>query len=82
MYFRPSSRRVLECPRCRGILPSWSTINFHKHSHQNVAVVPRVLRVLDPQVRPAQVELAITWLDEHWPDPGPFVPDDLKQTAA
>ena len=81
-YFRPASRRVLQCPRCRGVMPSWHSANFHKHGHSNVSIVPRVVRVVDAGVEPVMVERAIVWLDEHWADPGPFIPDDLKAVAA
>ena len=59
-----------------GVLPSWSSVNFHKHSHSNVALVPRVLRVVPLEVKAELVEEAIGWLDEHW-DGGVFVPNDL-----
>lgn len=77
-YFRPERRLVLQCPRCRGVMPSWSSVNFHTHGHQNVAIVPRVLKVVDPKVKREEVERAIQWLDEKWLEPGPFLPDELK----
>ena len=80
-YFRPESRRVHQCPRCRGVMPVWHSANFHRHGHTNVAVVPRVLRTISPAVQAHLVERGITWLDEHWSDPGPFIPDDLKREA-
>jgi hypothetical protein len=81
-YFRPERRRILQCPRCRGVMPTWHSAHFHKHGHQNVAVVPRVLKVIHPGVNSERVEEAIAWLDEHWLEPGPFVPDELKAMAA
>jgi hypothetical protein len=50
-FFAPR-RQVKQCPRCRGVLPSRSSVNFHKHSHSNVALVPRVLRVVPPTDAP------------------------------
>lgn len=81
-YFRPASRRVLQCPRCRGVMPTWWSGNFHKHQHSNVAVVPRVIRIIDEGVKPVLVAAAVAWLDAEWREPGPFVPDDLKVMAA
>ncbi|MBA2707504.1 MAG: hypothetical protein H0U59_06850, partial [Gemmatimonadaceae bacterium] len=64
-FFAPR-RQVLQCPRCRGVMPSWSSVNFHKHNHTNVAVVPRVLRMVPGEVQGEIVERGIGWLDEHW----------------
>jgi hypothetical protein len=47
-----------------------------KHGHSNVAVVPRVVRVVDPGVLDERVEAAVTWLEEQWRGE-PYVPDDL-----
>ncbi len=69
-------RRVNVCPRCLGQTAAWSSINFHKHGGKNVALAPRVLRVVSNQVRPEVVEAAIVWLDERWRG-GVFVPDEL-----
>jgi hypothetical protein len=80
-YARAPMRRVLVCPRCRGIQPTWSSVNFHKHGHSNVAVVPRVIRVLPAWVEAQKVELAIGWLDEHW-NGEVFLPDELRPKAA
>jgi hypothetical protein len=74
-YFHARLRRVKVCPRCRAVLPSWHSANFHKHGHTNVAVV----RVLDPKVLDERVEAAVTWLDEQWHGE-PYVPDDLLPT--
>jgi hypothetical protein len=57
-------------------MPSWSSVSFHKHGGSNVAVVPRVLRVVPREVRAELVAEAIRWLDEHW-NGGVFVPDEL-----
>jgi hypothetical protein len=38
-YFHARLRRVNVCPRCRSVMPSWHSANFHKHGHSNVAVV-------------------------------------------
>lgn len=79
-YFRATHRRVLQCPRCRGVMPSWSSANFHKHGHTNVAVVPRVIRVVRAGVRAPIVEDAITWLERNWRG-DPFIPDELLPAA-
>ncbi len=42
-------RRVNVCPRCLGQTAAWSSINFHKHGGKNVALAPRVLRVVSNQ---------------------------------
>jgi hypothetical protein len=65
-YFHAPRRRVNVCPRCKTVMPSWSSVNFHKHGHTNVAVVPRVVRIVDPSVREEQVEAAVGWLDAEW----------------
>jgi hypothetical protein len=75
-YFRSTRRRVLQCPRCRGVMPSWSSVNFHKHGHSNVAVVPRVLMVRKGGVSDEMVDAAIDWLEQHWRG-SVFVPDEL-----
>ena len=77
-YAHSPQRRVLQCPRCQGVLPTWSSHNFHKHGHQNVAVVPRVLRVVPGWVKEERIQAAIEWLDGHWSGAGPFLPDELK----
>jgi len=79
-YFHARLRRVKVCPRCRAVMPSWHSANFHKHGHSNVAVVPKVVRVLDPNVLDERVEAAVTWLDEQWHGE-PYVPDDLLLTV-
>jgi hypothetical protein len=76
MYFRAPSRRVLQCPRCRGVMPTWSSVNFHKHGHSNVAIVPRVVSVVRPGVQASYVEQAVGWLDEAWSGEV-FLPDEL-----
>lgn len=81
-YFRSSMRRVLQCPRCRGIVPTWHSANFHKHGHSNVAVVPRVVRVIRESVEERQVALAVAWLDERWSLMDVFLPDELTHLAA
>lgn len=67
---------MLECPRCRGVVPIWSSKNFHRHGGRNVALAPRVLRVVPLEVRAELVEQAIGWLDDNWRG-GVFVPDEL-----
>ena len=79
-FFAPR-RQVLQCPRCRGVLPSWSSVNFHKHGNSNVALVPRVLRVLPPAVKAELVGEAIGWLDERWRG-DVYVPDELLPLVA
>ncbi len=74
-YFAPR-RRVLSCPRCSWQTHSWASLNFHRHAGRNVALVPRVLRVVPAKVRPELVGAAIAWLDESWQG-GVFVPDAL-----
>jgi len=61
-------------------MPSWHSANFHKHGHTNVAVVPRVVRVLDPNVLDERVEEAVGWLEAEWKGE-PYVPDDLLPTV-
>jgi hypothetical protein len=63
------------------VLPSWSSVNFHKHSHSNVALVPRVLRVVPLEVKAELVEEAVAWLDERWRG-DVFVPDELLPLVA
>jgi hypothetical protein len=53
---------------------------LHKHGHSNVAVVPRVVRVLDPNVEDERVEAAVSWLEAEW-NGEPYVPDDLLPTV-
>ena len=79
-YFHSSHRRVLQCPRCKGIMPTWHSANFHKHGHSNVAVVPRVVRVIHQAVRNEHVEEAVVWLDENWRG-DPSLPDELMVAA-
>jgi hypothetical protein len=74
-------RRVLQCPRCNGVVPAWSSANFHKHGGKNVALAPRVLRVVPLEVRRELVAQAIAWLDERWRG-GVFVPDELLPLVA
>lgn len=80
-FFHATHRRVLQCPRCRGVVPTWSSVNFHKHGHSNVAVVPRVVRVVHGQVRTQSVEDAIDWLERSWRGEV-FVPDELLPAVA
>jgi len=80
-YFYATRRRVLECPRCRGVMPSWWSGNFHKHGHSNVAVVPRVVRVVRGEVRTQSVDDAVTWLERNWRGEV-FVPDELLPAVA
>jgi hypothetical protein len=79
-YFYAAKRQVLQCPRCRGVMPAWHTANFHKHGHSNVAVVPRVVRVRRPEVRDAHVDEAVTWLEQQWSGEL-FLPDELMVAA-
>ena len=58
------------------VVPVWSSTNFHEHDGKNVALPPRVLRVVPLEVRAELVEQAIAWLDERWRG-GVFVPDEL-----
>lgn len=80
-YFHSTRRRVLECPRCRGIVPTWHSVNFHKHGHSNVAIVPRVIRVVRSEVRTATVDDAVTWLERNWRGEV-FIPDELLPAVA
>jgi len=79
-FFAPH-RRVNYCPRCGLRVDVWSSQSFHKHGHKNVALVPRVLRVVSPQVRPELVDEAIAWLDERWRGEV-YVPDELLPLVA
>jgi hypothetical protein len=74
-YFA-TRRRMLTCPRCDGRVEVWSSVSFHRHGHTNVALVPRVLRVVPLEVRAEVVEDAIAWLEEQWHG-DVFVPDEL-----
>ena len=67
---------MLQWPRCNGVVPVWSSTNFHEHDGKNVALPPCVLRVVPLEVRAELVEQAIAWLDERWRG-GVFVPDEL-----
>lgn len=80
-YFHSTRRRVLECPRCRAVMPTWHSANFHKHGHSNVAVVPRVIRIVRSEVRAQSVEDAIDWLETNWRGEV-FVPDELRAAVA
>ena len=75
-YFHATHRRVLCCPRCRAVLPAWSSTSFHRHGHDTVAVVPRVVRITSPNVQVRSVEDAVDWLERHWRGEV-FVPDEL-----
>lgn len=76
-YFRSTKRRVLQCPRCKGVVPTWfSGGHFHKHGNSNVAIVPKVVAVIHKNVRTGHVEQAIAWLDEQWHGEI-FLPDEL-----
>jgi hypothetical protein len=82
-YFYAPRRRVLQCPRCLGIVPAWhQSPNFHKHGHKNVAVVPRVIRVPESGVHEAYVEQAVGWIDERWALDDVFLPDELLPLVA
>jgi len=77
-YFYAPRRRVLQCQRCKAVMPSWQkTTHFHKHGHSNVAVVPRVVRVTHPSVQTKSVDEAVDWLERSWRGAG-FIPDELK----
>jgi len=80
-YFHSTRRRVLYCPRCRAVLPSWSSTNFHRHGHATVAVVPRVVRITSPNVQVRSVDDAVDWLERHWRGEV-FVPDELLPAVA
>jgi hypothetical protein len=80
-YFRSTQRQVLQCPRCRGVVPTWSDVSFHRHGHSSVAVVPRVVRIVRAGVRTPLVEDAVTWLERNWRG-DPFVPDELLPAVA
>ena len=80
-YFHAPRRRVLQCPRCRAVLPSWHTVNFHKHGHSNVAIVPKVVRVVNRGVVVQSVDDAIDWLERSWRGEV-FVPDELRAAVA
>jgi hypothetical protein len=60
---------------------TWSSVNFHKHAGKNVALVPRVLRVVPREVRAELVAAAFAWLHERWRG-GVFVPDELLPLVA
>ena len=79
-YFRATHRRVLQCPRCRGVMPAWSSVSFHKHGHSSVAVVPKVIRVVQVGVRVPVVEDGVTWLERNWQGEV-FLPDELMAVA-
>ena len=81
-YFYAPQRRVLQCPRCKGIMPSWHSKNFHKHGHSNVAVAPRVVRMVREGVLNAYVTQAVMWLDERWTLSDVFLPDELLPLVA
>jgi hypothetical protein len=67
---------MLVCPRRGTQLNGWSSVNFHNHGYKNVALVPRVLRIVPLDVRPKLVALAIAWLDVHW-QADVYVPAEL-----
>ena len=77
-----STRRVNHCPRCKTEMAPWSSVNFHRHGGQNVAIQPKVIRLIPGWVQEPLVQQAIEWLDERWSDPGPFLPDELKVEEA
>jgi hypothetical protein len=82
-YFYSTQRRVLQCPRCLGIMPSWhQSPNFHKHGHKNVAVVPRVVRVSHPDVHVGLVEQGVAWIDGAWALQDVYLPDELLPLVA
>jgi hypothetical protein len=64
-FFAPR-RRVLTCPRCDWRTDIWTSASFHRHDRTNVALVPRVLRVVPLGVSAETVEEAVGWLDERW----------------
>jgi hypothetical protein len=61
-------------------MPSWHSVNFHKHGHSNVAVVPRVVRVVHPDVQDKRVDEAVAWLETEWQGE-PYIPDELLMAA-
>jgi len=61
-------------------MPAWSSVNFHKHGHSNVGVVPRIVRIADPGVEDERVDEAVGWLEAEWKGE-PYVPDDLLSTV-
>jgi len=80
-YFHSTRRRVLQCPRCSATMPTWHGKHFHKHGHSNVAVVPRVVRVVHPSVEIRSVDDAVDWLEQSWRG-AVFVPDELRAAVA
>ena len=62
-------------------MPTWHSANFHKHGHTNVAVVPRVVRVVRSEVRTQSVDDAIDWLERSWRGEV-FIPDELLPAVA
>jgi hypothetical protein len=79
-YLTNTRRRVLHCPRCQTNLPSWSTVSYHQHGRTIVAVVPRVIRIVHPNVHQTHVDAAIAWIDNHWRGVA-FLPDELIPLA-
>lgn len=79
-YLTQHERLILACAdaRCTMTWASWTDVSFHQHGRRVVAVVPRVVRIVSPLIDDDEVEHAITWLDERWREPGPFLPDELK----
>jgi hypothetical protein len=76
-FFAPR-KRVLACanPTCGWTTNAWASVNFHTHGRRHVAVVPKMIRVVGPDVRPKLVDAAIEWLDERWRGEV-FLPDEL-----
>ena len=68
-------------PSLSGVMPAWSSVNFHRHGHSNIAVVPRVLRMTSPQLCLELVSDGIAWLDERWQG-DVFIPDELLPLVA
>jgi hypothetical protein len=79
-FFAPR-RRMLTCPRCNGTVEVWASANFHRHGHKNIALVPRVLRIIPLDVSAQLVDEAIAWLDERWQG-AVFIPDELLGLVA
>jgi hypothetical protein len=80
-YYYANYVRRLHCPRCKAIIPTTRSANFHKHGHSNVAIVPKMVRVTHADVREPVVADAVDWLEAHWQGPL-FIPDELLPVVA
>jgi hypothetical protein len=82
---RPSSFRTFCTPASRtSNEPKGKTrltVNFHKHGSKNIVLVPRVLRVVPPEVRDELVQEGLAWLEENWQG-DVDVPDELLPLVA